>query len=174
MKIKIYIDFDGVIQDTWSIIYKNYKTKYHTNEIVEEDIKKSMLDLGWDFILKNSKEINNSFEKINQLMINYNVYVLTKINSVEEEETKKSFLKRHNIVNVICVPYNSSKTDFVNPNGNILIDDDIYNLEEWKQNGGIPILFNKHMKNIDIYGNKSDKFIIIDDLFKICDIIKNR
>lgn len=82
MKIKIYIDFDGVIQDTWSIIYKNYKTKYHTNEIVEEDIKKSMLDLGWDFILKNSKEINNSFEKINQLMINYNVYVLTKINSV--------------------------------------------------------------------------------------------
>ena len=41
MKIKIYIDFDGVIQDTWSIIYKNYKTKYHTNEIVEEDIKKA-------------------------------------------------------------------------------------------------------------------------------------
>lgn len=83
-------------------------------------------------------------------------------------------MKKHNIVNVICVPYNSSKTDFVNPNGNILIDDDIYNLEEWKQNGGIPILFNKHMKNIDSYGNKSDKFIIIDDLFKICDIIKNR
>lgn len=61
-----------------------------------------------------------------------------------------------------------------NPNSNILIDDDIYNLEEWKQNGGISILFNKHMKNIDSYGNKSDKFIIIDDLFKICDIIKNR
>lgn len=174
MKIKIYIDFDGVIQDTWSIIYKNYKIKYHTNEIIEEDIKKCMLNLGWNFILKNSKEINNSFKKINQLMINYNVYVLTKVNSVEEEEAKKSFLKEHNIVNVICVPYNSSKTDFVNPNSNILIDDDIYNLEEWKQNGGISILFNKHMKNIDSYGNKSDKFIIIDDLFKICDIIKNK
>lgn len=67
-----------------------------------------------------------------------------------------------------------SKTDFVNPNSNILIDDDICNLEEWEQNGGISILFNKYMKNIDCYGNKSDKFIIIDDLLKICDIIENR
>jgi len=133
-----------------------------------------MLDLGWDVILENSEEINNSFKKIHQLMINYNVYVLTKVNSIEEEETKKSFLKQQNIVNVICVPYNSSKTDFVKPFGSILIDDVIHNLEEWEQNGGISILFNEYMKNEDSYGNKSNKFIIIDDLLKICDIIKNR
>ena len=133
-----------------------------------------MLDLGWDVILENSEEINNSYKKIHQLMINYNVYVLTKVNSIEEEETKKSFLKQQNIVNVICVPYNSSKTDFVKPFGSILIDDVIHNLEEWEQNGGISILFNEHMKNEDSYGNKSNKFIIIDDLLKICDIIKNR
>lgn len=174
MTIKIYIDFDGVIQDTWSIIYQNYKAQFHTNEIIESDLKKSMVDLGWNYILKNSEVINDSFKKIRQLMINYNVYVLTKVNSVEEEEIKKIFLKKQNIVNVICVPYNSSKTDYVNPNSNILIDDDIYNLEEWEQNGGISILFNKYMENIDSYGNKSDKFIIIDDLLKICDIIKNR
>ena len=133
-----------------------------------------MLDLGWDVILENSEEINNSYKKIHQLMINYNVYVLTKVNSIEEEETKKSFLKQQNIVNVICVPYNSSKTDFVKPFGSILIDDVIHNLEEWEQNGGISILFNEYMKNEDSYGNKSNKFIIIDDLLKICDIIKNR
>lgn len=74
MKIRIYIDFDGVIQDTWSIIYQNCKTQFHTDEIIEEDIKKSMFDLGWDFILNNSKEINNSFEKIYQLM--FKVYYL--------------------------------------------------------------------------------------------------
>ena len=101
------LTFSGCRQKTHENGMKNYKIKEHTNEIIEEDIKKCMLNLGWDFILKNSKEINNSFEKINQLMINYNVYVLTKVNSVEEEEAKKSFLKEHNIVNVICVPYNS-------------------------------------------------------------------
>ena len=41
MTIKIYIDFDGVIQDTWSIIYQNYKAQFHTNEIIESDLKKA-------------------------------------------------------------------------------------------------------------------------------------
>ena len=69
-KIKIYIDFDGVIQDTWDIIYQNYITQYCTEKIDDENLKKSMLELGWDVILKNSEEINNSFEKIHYLMKN--------------------------------------------------------------------------------------------------------
>ncbi|MGM9834390.1 MAG: hypothetical protein ACI31M_01240 [Bacilli bacterium] len=55
-----------------------------------------------------------------------------------------------------------------------MIDDVIYNLEEWKKKGGVSILFNKYMKNIDSYGNKSNDFIIVDDLLKIRDIINNR
>ena len=74
MKIKIYIDFDGVIQDTWNIIFHNYKKKYHTNVIDETNLKKSMLDLGWNFILENSKEINGSFEKIYYLFVSNYVY----------------------------------------------------------------------------------------------------
>lgn len=133
-----------------------------------------MLELGWDVILKNSEEINNSFEKIHYLMKKYQIFILTKVNSIEEQKAKALFLKKRKIFNVIFVPYNSSKSDFVKPFGSILIDDVIYNLEEWEQNGGISILFNKYMKNKDSYGNKSNKFIIIDDLLKICDIIKNR
>lgn len=133
-----------------------------------------MLELGWDVILKNSEEINNSFEKIYYLMKKYQIFILTKVNSIEEQKAKALFLKKKKIFNVIFVPYNSSKSDFVKPFGSILIDDVIYNLEEWEQNGGISILFNKYMKNEDSYGNKSNKFIIIDDLLKICDIIKNR
>ena len=133
-----------------------------------------MFDLGWDVILENSKEINNSFKKIQCLMKNYQIFILTKVNSDEEQKTKELFLKKKNIFNVIFVPYNSPKSDFVNPSGSILIDDVIHNLEEWEQNGGISILFNEHMKNEDSYGNKSNKFIIIDDLLKIRNIIKNR
>lgn len=133
-----------------------------------------MLDFGWDVILENSEEINNSFKKIHHLMKNYQIFILTKVNSEEEQKAKELFLKKKNIFNVIFVPYNSLKSDFVKPVGSILIDDVIHNLEEWEQNGGISILFNEHMKNEDSYGNKSNKFIIIDDLLKICDIIKNR
>lgn len=174
MKIKIYIDFDGVIQDTWDIIYQNYMTQYSTKKIDDKILKKSMLDLGWNVILENSKEINGSYEKIHYLMKNYQVFILTKVNSIEEQKAKTLFLNNKNIFNVIFVPYDSSKSDFVKPFGSILVDDVIYNLEEWEQKGGIPVLFNEHMKNEDSYGNKSNKFIIIDDLLKICDIIKNR
>ena len=172
MKIKIYIDFDGVVQDTWSIIYQNYQAQYCRDEIIEKDLKKSMINIGWDFILKNSKEINNSYEKIQQLMKNFNVYILTKVNLIQEKNKKISFLKKHNILNVVCVPYNKSKTDYVEPYNNILIDDDIKNLEEWKKKGGISVLFNENMLNEDCYGNKDNTFTIIDDLLKICDIIK--
>ena len=133
-----------------------------------------MFDLGWDVILENSEEINNSFKKIHCLMKDYQIFILTKVNSDEEQKAKALFLKKKKIFNVIFVPYNSLKSDVVKPFGSILIDDVIYNLEEWEQNGGISILFNEYMKNEDSYGNKSSKFIIIDDLLKICDIIKNR
>lgn len=133
-----------------------------------------MLNLGWDVILENSEEINHSFKKIYYLMKKYQVFILTKVNSVEEKNAKEIFLKNKNIFDVIFVPYSSSKNDFVDPYNCILIDDDIHNLEEWEYKGGISILFNKHMENIDSYGNKSNNYIIIDDLLKICDIIKCR
>lgn len=174
MKFKIYIDFDGVIQETWDIIFQNYKYQYHTDILDEDNLRKSMLDIGWNNILEKSIEINESYRKLHQLMKKYEVTIITKVNSVEEQEAKMLFLKERNILDIIFVPYDLSKTDFVDPYNSILIDDDISNLEEWNQKGGISILFSKYMKNIDSYGNKSDNFIIIDDLLKICDIIENR
>ncbi len=174
MKIKIYIDFDGVILDTWNVIVQNYINKYNTEIINDDLLKKSMLELGWNTILNNSEEINNSFEKIHQLMINYDVNVITKVNSIEEEKAKKAFLNNKEIYNIIFVPYNLSKSDFVEPNDCILIDDDFKNLNDWEKKGGISILFNKYLENIDCFGNNSNNFTIIDDLSKIYDIIKTR
>ena len=61
---KIYIDFDGVILDTWDLIFKKYCEIYNTTNIKDNDIKKIMLNIGWNFILENSKEINHSLENI--------------------------------------------------------------------------------------------------------------
>lgn len=133
-----------------------------------------MLDLGWDIILEKSKEINNSIQKIHYLMSKYNVSILTKVNSKSEQEAKEKFLNKRNIYNIIFVPYNLSKADYVNAFNCILIDDDINNLDEWSLHGGLSILYNKDLKNIDSYGNMTNKYVIIDDLLKICDIIKNR
>lgn len=171
---KIYIDFDGVILGTWEVIFEKYKEQFKTIEIDENKIKKVMLDIGWSFILDNSEEINNSLKNIKEISKNYQVCILTKVNSVEEQNSKKKFLQENGITKICFVPYNSSKTQYANPHKNILIDDDLKNLEDWEQKGGISIFFNKNLDNYDSYGNKSNKFIIINDLLKIYDIIEPR
>lgn len=168
---KIYIDFDGVILDTWEVILKKYKERYHTSIIEENKIKFLMLDIGWGYILENSEEISNSINKIHQISKKYGVSILSKINSNEEKEAKIKFLKKHGINNFYFVSYDCQKTQVVDPCKNILIDDDVKNLEEWEHAGGNSIFFNKDLKNYDSYGNENKNFIIINDLIKIYDII---
>lgn len=168
---KIYIDFDGVILDTWEVILKKYNEQFKSTEIEENKIKKVMLDIGWNYILDSSKEINNALKKIKEISKKYEVCILSKVNSIEEQNSKKKFLQNNGINNISFVPYNSSKTQYVNVYKNILIDDDLKNLEEWEQKGGISIFFNKNLDNYDSYGNKNNNFILINDLSKIYDII---
>ena len=171
MNTKIYIDFDGVIFDTWDIIFEKYKEKFKTTKIDENNVKELMLSIGWNYILSNSKEINNNLKKANEINKKYDVSVLTKVNSIEEQKEKKKFLHKNGINKIHFVPYNFSKAQYVSPQNNILIDDELKNLEEWKQKGGISIYFNKKLSDYDSYGNKNNEFIIINDLLKIYDII---
>mgnify|MGYP003305699556 FL=1 len=168
---KIYIDFDGVILDTWEVIFKKYYEEFNTTDIKEDNIKKIMLTIGWNYILENSKEINYSLEKIKRISKTHDICILTKINSKQEQDAKTNFLLENKIKKMCFVPYTSSKTQYVDPHNNILIDDDIKNLEEWEQHGGIAIFFNKDLNNYDSYGNKNNKFVIINDLLKIYGII---
>lgn len=130
-----------------------------------------MLTIGWNYILENSKEINYSLEKIKRISKTHDICILTKINSKQEQDVKTNFLLENKIKKMCFVPYTSSKTQYVDPHNNILIDDDIKNLEEWEQHGGIAIFFNKDLNNYDSYGNKNNKFVIINDLLKIYGII---
>ena len=130
-----------------------------------------MLTIGWNYILENSKEINYSLEKIKRISKTHDICILTKINSKQEQDAKTNFLLENKIKKMCVVPYTSSKTQYVDPHNNILIDDDIKNLEEWEQHGGIAIFFNKDLNNYDSYGNKNNKFVIINDLLKIYGIM---
>ena len=49
--------------------------------------------------------------------------------------------------------------------------DDLKKLNDWQNCGGLPIFFNEKLDDYDSYGKKNDKYIIINDLLKIYDII---
>lgn len=52
----------------------------------------------------------------------------------------------------------------VNPLDNILIDDKLYNLDEWVNKGGKAIFFNKNNEDIDIKGKNNTKYSKISSL----------
>lgn len=171
MKYKVYIDFDGVILDTWEYIFNEYKKEYKTDKIYEKNIKELMLNIGWNNIINNSEIINNSIEEILKLSKKCEVYILTKVNSLIEERSKKEFLNKNGIQNIICVPYEKRKSEYVVSQNSYLIDDDIKNLDDWGKEYGIPLFFNKNLSNIDSYGVKNTKYKTIDNINKIYDII---
>jgi len=171
---KIYIDFDGVILDTWSVIIEEYYNKYGNLNLTDEKIKQIMLDIGWNNIILRSKEINNSINNITKISKKYDVCILSKINSEEEMLEKRKFLLENNIKKMEFVWYEDTKSKYVSSNRDILIDDTIKNLDEWELAGGMGIFFDKDLNNSDGYGTINNKYIILNDLLKICDIMKLR
>lgn len=168
---RIYIDFDGVILDTWETIFSEYLKKYDTTEIEDDKIKRLMLDIGWENILNESKVINNNLEKLKKINNDFDMYILTKFNSEEEKVIKEKYLINNKINNIIFIPYEKDKSQVVNPKSSILIDDEVNNLNNWNKKGGKSIFFNKELKNIDSYGNTNKNYQTINDLLKIYDII---
>ena len=64
-------------------------------------------------------------------------------------------------INIIYVPKNIRKSDYVNPKNSILVDDFLPNLEHWEEKGGIPIKFSS--------SGKSCKYHKIEDLLELLD-----
>ena len=50
------------------------------------------------------------------------------------------------------VPYTLRKTQVVTAENNILIDDSIRNLKEWKEALGYPMFYDKNGTNVDDWG----------------------
>lgn len=172
MSFKIFIDCDGVILDTWKLIYSKYQEVYNTKELNDPKLVKVMEDLGWNKIINESEIINDSIKKIKKLSKRYDVTIVTKVVQEGEKEEKEVFFKKKGLDNVVFVNYVDRKTDHVLVKGNILIDDTVRNLDEWNEKGGIPIYFNRYMDNKDGYGNENTKYKMIDDIDKIYDTIE--
>ncbi len=168
---KVYIDFDGVLLDTWSVIFNEYYKTYKTEELDDPKLNEVMNRLGWKEILSNSEVIHNSLEKVKKLEKIYDVCILSKINSEQEAIEKEAFLKKHNINNMCFVPYTHSKTKYVDSKKAVLIDDTISNLEEWEQEGGIAISFHKDLNKKDNFGIENTKYKTINDLLAIPTIL---
>ena len=154
--MKIYIDFDGVILDTDTTIDNIIKD----NNI---DKKEYIRSCDWDSLLNNTDVINNSIEYLRESKLDINL--LSKISTLEEGIAKVKYLRDNGVdMNIHLVPTKMSKSDIVNSKGNILIDDKIYNLDEWDSKGGISIFFNKDNNDIDHYGKTNTKYEKTSDL----------
>lgn len=168
---KVFIDFDGVILDTWPLIYQTYVEKYNRNDIDERLIKPLIISLEWESILDNSNEINGALDDLKKLNTNFDVVIISKVNSLKEKEAKEKYLTKIGITNMIFLNYEDSKALAVNPVSQVLVDDELNNLFEWSRAGGKSFFFTKNKKSYDINGEKNSNFVQIERLSQIYDII---
>ena len=143
MKIKLYIDFDGVILNTIDVSYKKIKEIYGENATTEE-AQKYYQNIDWDSFLKECSPINNSVHNLKKLADSelYDVAVLTHVLSTHEEEVKKKFLMEQ-IPNIEFIPVRKPfpKWASVSCENAVLVDDYGENLDLWQEHGGIPVKF---------------------------------
>ena len=140
----IYLDFDGVIFDTVSIIL-DLMTKEKIS--FSDDCNSFFEKMDWEYILNNAEEINNSVEYIKNSK--KNIKILTHVSSILEMQNKINFIiDKIGNFEIICVPKSIRKSLVVSAKNNILIDDSKKNVYDWENNGGKGILFNSEIDNL--------------------------
>ena len=136
---KLYLDCDGVILDT---ISKSCKILRKEGIVSKDEVTKFYTYIDWSKLIEESGEINDSISKIKELSNYFDIEILTHVNSENESNVKRNyFAKELPNINVITVPIQVKKADFVDASGKILVDDSSSNLEYWIKKGGIGIKF---------------------------------
>lgn len=154
-----YIDFDGVILDTEELLFEEWRKNPDRHKLSEsvkiEYIKKA----DWEYILENSPIIRDSIYILRQLDPEKNA-VLTRVHSLENEGAEKIKYLRRKLVElqIILAPYNLRKDEVVEAHKNILIDDSLRNLSEWKKAGGYPIFFDLNDTGKDPWGSNLEDY----------------
>lgn len=89
--------------------------------------------------------------------------ILTHITSISEAEAKVKLIRNYlpNIT-IIPVPKSISKTKMIDAKNAILVDDYVYNLEEWKEASGIGVRF-----DLDMDGKGFPVIDHLDDLIEM-------
>lgn len=158
---KLYLDCDGVILDTVSKdVYDRLK---YMGIDTQDKVRDYFSNLNWDDYIEECGQINNSIEKIKFLSNYFDIEILTHVNSEEEGLSKKRyFTKMLPSIKVNTVPKSTNKGDFVNPEGSILVDDFIPNLDYWALKGGIGVKFSDSGKECD--------YVTITDLLDLMNV----
>ena len=160
---QLYIDFDGVILDTMTKSYEELK-KENIDRKDQDKVMEFFRNLDWKKLIEETEEINDSINEIKKICDSkkFNVYILTHVNSKEEEIEKINYLS--NIlpsVNVMPTPIEIAKCNIVNPLNSVLVDDYSKNLILWKDEDGIPIKFSNEIDG---------RFITINNLKKLLEL----
>ena len=144
---QLYIDFDGVIQDTMTKTYEELDKK-GIDRKDQEKVTEYFRNLDWKKLIEET-DVINEIKKICESK-KFNVYILTHINSTNEMIEKIKYLHKHlPQVTVVSVPKEIPKTEVVNPSAAILIDDYSGNIKEWQKKLGIGIKFVRELENGD-------------------------
>lgn len=168
----IYIDFDGVILDTEELLFREWRKIENHKSLPELEKIKHIQARDWEEVIYNSPIINDSIYYLNNTNPKDSV-ILTRVHSLENEAaTKIKWLREQKVKqNIIVVPYKVKKCDMVDPRYNYLVDDSLFNLDEWVALGGIPIFFNKNNLDHDNWGipnkNNYQKVMRLGDIHKL-------
>lgn len=153
--MKVYIDFDGVLLDTDSVIDSEYDGVGSRHDFIK--------NYDWFMLLKDDLIINNSLDYIKRSK--YDINLLSKISSMCEAQAKIKYLRGKDInIDINLVPTLIDKCDVVSACGNVLIDDKVSNLDAWSKDGGISIYFNKDGNSTDIRGSINTLYPMVTDL----------
>jgi len=137
VKYKIYCDLDGVLVDFSQGYYDltgiDLKGKHYNDEKFWDPVNKS----GYDFWV-NLKRTKNG-KKLWKYIKKYNPDILsTPSNQIESRIGKYDWVKRELLDARLILRSADRKKDFADYNS-ILIDDNMNNINDWKNAGGITI-----------------------------------
>lgn len=142
-RINLYIDFDGVILDTNTPIYRELEKIESLND---EKILEFFEQYPWGKLLSDDLIINDSINCLKKIIKSdkFNLAILTHVNSLNEAIAKINYLRQHfKDITIIPCPKIISKTKMVHTKNAVLVDDYAGNLREWKSEDGIPVRFSK-------------------------------
>ena len=165
MKLKLYIDFDGVILNTIQIMEKMLIEQGMIGDVFSKTIKQDFfLNLDWEEVVSKSSPLQNSISNIKRLKDSnlYEIAILTHVNSSKEVKVKEDYLKQFfSDLLIIPVNYPTPKYQVVDCRNAILVDDYTKNLTLWEENGGISVKFSIAEKD-NAYMTINDLGILID------------
>ena len=160
----LYIDFDGVILDTITVLYNDIKRDLGDN-ITDEQKRDYYSKYPWKDILTDDNIINDGINAVSKIIEcqKFNVNILTHINSLNEGILKVKYLRRYfKDITIILCPKEIPKTKMIKTEDSILIDDYSGNLREWVQEKGIPIKFSLN--------EETKEFPVISNLLQVIDM----